>query len=166
MENWCSYKNILVHLLFSSFFFRHFTVLTISLSVFIQIIWFLARFEGYLKYYQRPVLNRSLSVFYSLSIFRSFAVQSWSSLSLLLVPGPDFQTLFRYDIQHNGKTPRGTTTKDHHFHEQPTGQQTNSVQWDREGVEGKRGQTTKLCFVVCALGLSRICDASQAPGES
>ena len=53
------------------FFFWHFTGFTISLSVFIQIMWFLARFEGYLKYYQRLVLNRSLLVLRprSLSVF-------------------------------------------------------------------------------------------------
>ena len=37
VTNWCSYKNILVHLPFVGFF-RHFTILPISLSVFVQII--------------------------------------------------------------------------------------------------------------------------------
>ena len=72
-----------LHLQFLLFFsqcFSAFTVLTISLSVFIQILWFLARFEGNLKYYQRQVSTslwsvlrpRSLSVFCGPGLFRSF----------------------------------------------------------------------------------------------
>ena len=73
-----------------SVFFRHFTVLPISLSVFVQIIYFLAHFEGKLKHYQRPVstgLNRSgshrsLAVFTRSGLLRSF------NFAVLSGPGP------------------------------------------------------------------------------
>ena len=73
-----------------SVFFRHFTVLPISLSVFVQIIWFLAHFEGKLKHYQRPIstgLNRSgshrsLAVFTRSGLLRSF------NFAVLSGPGP------------------------------------------------------------------------------
>ena len=76
--------------------FRQFTVLTISSSVFIQIIWFLARFEGNLKYYQRPVRTEVNRSFCGLSISKVKDQDCWSGLFRSFsgpVSRPDLQVL-------------------------------------------------------------------------
>ena len=84
--------------------FRQFTVLTISSSVFIQIIWFLAHFEGSLKYYQRLVrteVNWSFKTsLFAVFLFRKtrtagpvFSGLFQSGLGLGSVSRPDLQTL-------------------------------------------------------------------------
>ena len=75
MENWCSYKNILVHLLFFLAFYGFDNIFASF-----HIILFLAHFEGYLKYYQRPV-------FIGLLRSWSFLVFQFSGL-LRSSPGP------------------------------------------------------------------------------
>ena len=77
---------------FRNFFFGvfwQFTVFTISSSVFIQILWFLARFKGSLKYYQRPVwteVNRSFKT----GLFAVFLFWKWKTRTA----GPVFSGLF------------------------------------------------------------------------
>ena len=115
VRNWCSYDYILVHLQFSSFFFWCFLAFYSFDNIFVSFypnIMIFGTFWREFEVLPKTGLNRSLigpktAVFIGLlrswsfpvfrfsglSIFRSFAVQSWSGLSLLLVPGLDFQTL-------------------------------------------------------------------------
>ena len=69
--------------------FRQFMVFTISSSVFIQILWFLARFEGNLKYYQRLVRTK-VNQSFKTGLFAVFLFWKWKTRTA----GPVFSSLF------------------------------------------------------------------------
>ena len=70
-------------------FFWQFTVLTISSSVFIQILWFLAHFKGNLKYYQIPVRTK-VNQYFKTGLFAVFLFRKWKTRTA----GPVFSGLF------------------------------------------------------------------------